>query len=151
MHIDGINEIEVANDIMDYDRVKLKIVFDNDDECRQVWKAIKDNNKEVEESYWGQFDAIKDLELIAFLHYNHKDKTVTVEQDLLSAYFDGEWEFPNKWLKPHALERCIEYVADLYKEKSLPEIYKEHGLFSSDGVKEYNRVMQLYYTDKVAG
>jgi hypothetical protein len=33
----------------------------------------------------------------------------------------------------------------------LPEIYKEHGLFSSDGMKEYNRVMQLYYTDKIAG
>lgn len=147
MHIDGINDIELANDTMDYDRVKLDISFDNDDECRQVWKAIKDNNKEVEESYWSRFDPTKDLCLIAFLHYNHKDKTVTVEQDLLSAYFDGEWEFPNKWLKPHALNRCIEYVADLYKEKSLLEIYKLHGLFSTcDATKEYNRVMQLYYT-----
>lgn len=128
MHIDSIDEIEVVNDTMDYDRVKLNIKFDNDDECRQVWKAIKDNNKGVEESYWNRFDPREDLTLIAFLHYNHKDGTVTVEQDLLSAYFDGEWDFPNKWLKPHALERCIEYVSDLYKEEPLSEIYKKYGI-----------------------
>lgn len=128
MHIDSINEIEVANDTMDYDRVKLNIKFDNDDECRKVWKAIKDNNKEVGESYWNRFDPRDDLTLIAFLHYNHKDETVTVEQDLLSAYFDGEWDFPNKWLNPHALERCIEYVSDLYKEEPLSEIYKKYGI-----------------------
>lgn len=128
MHIDSIDEIEVANDTMDYDRVKLNIKFDDDDECRKVWKVIKDNNKEVGESYWNRFDPREDLTLIAFLHYNHKDKTVTVEQDLLSAYFDGEWDFPNKWLKPHALERCIEYVSDLYKEEPLSEIYKKYGI-----------------------
>lgn len=130
MHIDSIDGIEVANDTMDYDRVKLNIKFDDDDECRKVWKAIKDNNKGVEESYWNRFDPREDLTLIAFLHYNHKDETVTVEQDLLSAYFDGEWDFPNKWLKPHALERCIEYVSDLYKEEPLSEIYKKYGLLS---------------------
>ena len=130
MHIDSINEIEIANDTMDYDRVKLNIKFDNDDECRKVWEAIKDNNKDVGESYWNRFDPREDLTLIAFLHYNHKDKTVTVEQDLLSAYFDGEWDFPNEWLKPHALERCIKYVSDLYKEEPLSEIYKKHGLLS---------------------
>lgn len=128
MHIDSIDEIEVANDTMDYDRVKLNIKFDDDDECCKVWKAIKDNNKGVEESYWNRFDPREDLTLIAFLHYNHKDETVTVEQDLLSAYFDGEWDFPNEWLKPHALERCIEYVSDLYKEEPLSEIYKKYGI-----------------------
>ena len=129
MRINGINEIEIADENMPYDRVKLNIAFDSEKECRDIWDAIKKENSEVEDSYWNKFDPVKDLELLAYLHYNHVDSTVTVEGDLISAYFDGEWDFPNSWLKPHAFNRCKEYVADLYKEHTLEEIYSEFGIF----------------------
>lgn len=129
MHIKGVNEIEMGGKVDDYDRVKLDIVFDNDTECLKVWNEIKDHNKSVEDNYWEKFNPVKDLVMIAFLHYNHKTKSVSVEDNLLSAYFDGEWDFPNELLKRHAFERCKEYVSELYSTHTLEELYNKYGLY----------------------
>lgn len=150
MHICCIMEVEDADELSDYDRIKIDIAFDSNEECRKVWQAIKDHNKEVEESYWEKFDPINDLRVIAYLHYNHKTNTVTVENNLLSAYFDGEWDFPNSWLKPHAFERCKEFVAEIYKQYSLENLYHVYGLYSTfECAKDHaEKVKELYYKDK---
>jgi len=137
MNISEIDEVEIADLKIgnDYDRIKLHIAFDNDKERKAVWENIVKpqlSKKDIEESEVSEEELCAGMMVLAFVHYNHKKQKAEVFEDLLSVYvYDiGELKFPNKDLKPHAFERCLDFVDELYAKHTLVEIYAINSIFS---------------------
>lgn len=134
MYIKDLFDVEPCKDL-GYARVKLELGCSSYEEEDKIKTMVFATNSEIPRPD-GK------LMILAYLK-RHSDGRIELEKPLVSAYYTDlcEVNISDSMLKPHAFERCKEFVKELYDINSLKVL--------EDGAGDYIKLPKI--NEPIAG